>query len=195
MAAQDGGSWLDDFFAALVKSQGTRVARIGGPTGLNLNLLAPMTATANAATGDIDAGMPKATATQDGYMSAADFASLAAATCSANLSNPGSGERLATLYANTTGAARTVTGLRFLPFNSITGNGVNYHKVEVRLLSAPSTVLGSDETSATSWTALEDRTMTVVGAITVPAGDKLLVSLTATGSPAALDLWIGGAVT
>ena len=37
--------------------------------------------------------------------------------------------------------------------------------------------------------------MTVVGAITVPAGDKLLVSLTATGSPAALDLWIGGAVT
>lgn len=47
-------AWLDDFLSFVLSAAGVRVARIGGPTGKNVNLSDRFKATVNASTGDVD---------------------------------------------------------------------------------------------------------------------------------------------
>lgn len=132
-----------------------------------------------------------ATTSAAGSMSAADKARLDGLKVPIGASVPTStAAQLTVVYVNDTAAAVTVSGIGFMPTDSISADDSNAWKIQLTLSSAPGTALLEWDTKASEEGALSAGTrVTLAGgtSVSVPAGQALILRLVvAVGSPGTL---------
>lgn len=94
-------SWLDDFLSPILYVVGTRIARLGGPTGKNINLDETMTAAENTATGNVDLGVSTS--------AVVTFAAVKAALAAASSAIGVNGQKITGLGTPTAGSTNAAT--------------------------------------------------------------------------------------
>lgn len=175
------GAYTDQLLTEVIYQDGTAVAKVGGALGGGLNFKAPLTATPNGSTGNVD-------------VTATPTVAFDPSMVGTSLSVDGSSDvPPIPLWVNGTGGSVTITGAALWPGQDVAADGTNYETVA--LIVYPTTNLtsgaGATRTITTASVSWVHQTPITFGgsALTIPAGGTLAINCTRTGTGANLGFF------